>query len=106
MKIQKKTVVDPSEDTRAWKPSEALVGASDERGRSSKDKQQYMKKVIKTLEPRAQGPSKGTKRLETETRSQKKRKPEDSQLRKGFMDIKKWFEGQGSAQERREERLD
>ena len=79
----------PFEDTGARQISGAPVGASEERGRSSRDKQQNMKKVMKTLEPRAQGPSKGTKRLETETRGRKKRKPEDSQLRKGFMDLNK-----------------
>ena len=96
----------PSEDTGARKPSKAPVGASEERGRSSRDKQQKMKKVLKTLEPRDQGPNKVAERLGTETRSRKKRKPEDSQSGKGFMDLKQWFERQGSAQEKGQERLD
>ena len=59
----------------------------------------------KTLEPRNQGPKKVAERLGTETRSRKKRKPEDSKPGKGFIDLKKWFERQGSAQEKGQERL-
>lgn len=39
----------PSEDNGAKKPSEALVGASEARGRSSRNKQPDKKKVKKTL---------------------------------------------------------
>ena len=65
-----------------------------------------MKKVLKTLEPRDQGPNNAAEGLGTETRSRRKRKPEDSQPGKGFMDLRKWFERKGSAQEKGQERLD
>ena len=48
----------PSEDTGAKKPSEAPVGASEARGRSSKDKKPEQKRVAKTLDSWVQGPSK------------------------------------------------
>ena len=48
----------PSDDTGARSPSKAPVGASEVRGRSSKDKKPDQKKVFKTLESWVQGPSK------------------------------------------------
>ena len=63
-----------------------------------------MKKVLKTLEPRGQGPNKVAKGLQNETRSRRRSKPEDSQPRKGFLDLRKWFERQGLAQEKEQER--
>ena len=96
----------PFEDTGAKKTSEAPVGASEERGRSPRNNQQNLKKVFKTLEHRGQGPNKVTKGLHNETRSRRRSKLEDSQPRKGFLDLRKWFERQGPAQEKEQERQD
>ena len=96
----------PSEDTGAKKPSKAPVGASEVRGRSSRDKKPDLKKVNKTLESWVQGPNKGTEGPATRPKSLKKRATEDNQSRKGFKDIRRWFEGQGLAQEGRKGRKD
>ena len=97
----------PSEDTGAKQPSRAPVGASEARGRSSKDKKPDQKKVIKTLESWVQGPSNGTERLAAKTKSLNKRALEDTQPRKGvFKDIRTWFERQGHAQEEVKEHKD
>ena len=97
----------PSEDTGAKKPSRAPVGASEARGRSSKDKKPDQKKVTKTLESWVQGPSNGTERLTMKTKSLNKRALEDTQPRKGGLkDIRSWFERQGLAQEEGKGRKD
>ena len=96
----------PSEDTGAKKPSKAPVEASEARGRSSGDKKPDLKKVNKTLESWVQGPNKGTEGPATRTKSLKKRVSEDNQPRKGFKDIRSWFEGQGLAQEEGKGRKD
>ena len=97
----------PSDDTGARSPSRAPVGASEARGRSSRDKKPEQKKVAKTLESWVQGPSKKTEGLAPKAKSLKKRAPEDNQIRKeGFRDIRSWFESKGSAQEKEKERKD
>ena len=89
-----------------YKPSKAPVGASEVRGRSSSNKKPDQKKVNKTLESWVQGPNKGTEGPATRPKSLKKRATEDNQPRKGFKDIRRWFEGQGLAQEGKKERQD
>ena len=74
----------PSDDTGAKSPSRAPVGASEVRGRSSRDTEAVKKKAKKVLESWAQGPNKGAKRSVTEPRSQRKRDVEESQTRRGF----------------------
>ena len=55
------------------------------------------------MEHRGQGPNKVAKGLQIETRSRRRSKLEDSQTRKGYLDLRKWFERQGPAQEKEHE---
>ena len=90
----------PSEDTAAETPSRAPVGATEARGRCSRDRKPDKKRASKALESWVQGPSNGTERLTMKTKSLNKRALEDTQPRKGgFKDIRSWFERQGLAQE-------
>ena len=89
----------PIADTGAEKTSEAPVGTSEERGRSPGDKKPDMKKAIKALEKRVQGPSKVTGGPQKETKVRKQRKLEDNQTGKGVQDLRKWFERRDSRKE-------
>ena len=51
-----------------------------------------MKKAIKALEKRDQGPSKETKGPQKETKNRRQRKLEDNQPGKGVQDLRRWFE--------------
>ena len=82
----------PIEDTGARRTSEAPVGTSEERGRSPRNKKPDMKKAIKALEKRGQGPSKETKGPQKETKNRRQRKIEDNQPGKGVQDLRRWFE--------------
>ena len=82
----------PIADTGAEKTSEAPVGTSEERGRSPRNKKPDMKKAIKALEKRGQGPSKETGGPQKETKIRRQRKLEDNQTGKGVQDLRKWFE--------------
>ena len=82
----------PIEDTGARRTSEAPVGTSEERGRSPRNKKLELKRVIKALEKRGQGPNKEIKGPLKETRNRKQKKPEDNQPGKGVQDLRRWFE--------------
>ena len=97
----------PSEDTGAETPSRAPVGATEARGRCSRDRKPDKKRASKALESWVQGPSTKTERPAMKATSLKKRVREDTQPRKeAFKDIRYWFETKGLAQEKEKPRKD